>query len=342
MLDRVIFRVDVGADVGIGHFMRCVALGQGFKKRGIQPLFVINDLPSSIGEICKKEEFLVKSISHTTGSKNDGKNLIQICKEINPQLIVVDGYRFGLDYLKFIKENGIKILFIDDLGSDSTIPSDFILNQNISAKESMYQNNTSVSKLFLGNDFVLIRREFLDRKFLKRNLSNTKDLLITLGGSDQENVTMLVLQSMDKKFFDLFNITVVLGPMNVHYDKINRKFGKNSNIDIQCNVTNMAELISNSDLVLTVPGVTIWEILFFAIPTITITISENQKNNAIELEKKGAIISLGNYSKLTPKSLNESLMMLIDSEDRRKELSYKAGKVVDGLGVERIITKVMA
>ena len=41
MLNKVVIRVDVGSDVGVGHFMRCVALGQELKKK-IRNLIFLN------------------------------------------------------------------------------------------------------------------------------------------------------------------------------------------------------------------------------------------------------------------------------------------------------------
>ena len=329
MLNKVVFRVDVGSDVGVGHFMRCVALGQELKKKYVTSFFLINNLPLPIKKKCEDEGFVAKSIIFENGGDKDARYLVNFCKEVGSKLVVIDGYRFGPNYLEIVRSAGIEILFIDDLGSNKFIPSDYILNQNITINNSDYKANEGKTQLLLGSKYILLRKEFLDFKLVKKDLSNAKNLLITLGGSDKENVSLFVLQSLDKDFFDLINVTVILGPMNANYQEINDKFGKMNNISIRQNVKNMAELISHSDIVITVPGVTIWEMLFFSIPTITITVSENQKNNATELNKKGAIISLGNYAEISHSDITESLKILCDSEKKRKELSIRASEVVD-------------
>ena len=80
---------------------------------------------------------------------------------------------------------------------------DLLLNQNLGASAEKYDGKVPINCNFLfGPTFALLRSEFRDwreRSFSGRLDRNIENILITMGGSDAENYTLLVLKGDNKK-----------------------------------------------------------------------------------------------------------------------------------------------
>src|SRR5438132_8156255 len=88
-------------------------------------------------------------------------------------------------------------MVIDDYGHAGHYSADVVVNQNISAKESLYTSRERYTRLCLGLDYVLLRREFKAWRERKREIAPiAKKGLVTMGGSDPENVTSAGLRAM--------------------------------------------------------------------------------------------------------------------------------------------------
>ena len=69
--------------------------------------------------------------------------------------------------------------------------ADLVLNQNIYAREELYKYRDFKTELLLGSPFVLLRSEFRSwRNRIRKNPDKAGKILVTLGGSDPDNVTL--------------------------------------------------------------------------------------------------------------------------------------------------------
>jgi spore coat polysaccharide biosynthesis predicted glycosyltransferase SpsG len=99
------------------------------------------------------------------------------------------------------------------------------------------------------------------------------------------------------------------------------------------NVTDMADLMVNSDLCVGAAGSTAWERCCLGLPTLMMVLADNQKNIARNLEQQGAVIlSSGN-----PEEISSKLARLLKSSRLREQLAQSSWSVCDGLGIERVI-----
>ena len=113
-------------------------------------------------------------------------------------------------------------MVIDDIAHLDHYVADIILNQNINAKELSYSCELG-SKLLLGTDYVLLRDEFLTYKNLKRESPKVaKKILITMGGSDPDNMSLNILESLNQISIKGLEIKVVVGPNNLHLQSLKK------------------------------------------------------------------------------------------------------------------------
>src|SRR5207244_12091220 len=128
---------------------------------------------------------------------------------------LVDCYHFDSAYQRSVKGEGLKLMVIDDYGHAGHYSADVVVNQNISAKESLYTSRERYTRLCLGLDYVLLRREFKAWREWKREIAPiAKKVLATMGGSDPANVTSAVRRAMRMSEIDGVELMVGVGRGN--------------------------------------------------------------------------------------------------------------------------------
>ena len=95
-------------------------------------------------------------------------------------------------------------------------------------------------------------------------------------------------------------------------NKIKKLKNKNKNIIFHSNLSSLASLMLKADIAIGACGVTTWERCCLGLPSIVITVAENQKKIAKELDKLGIIQWLDHYDKITNERIYGALESLID------------------------------
>ena len=80
--------------------------------------------------------------------------------------------------------------------------------------------------------------------------------------------------------------------------------------------------------------------MFLGLPSIIITIAENQIAGADELSKNNYITYLGHYNQLSPDQLKNSIIKKIEDRDNLFHQSHSAENLVDGNGLSRIMSHI--
>ena len=194
---KLVVRADASTQIGTGHVMRCLALAQAWQDVSSDVIFIMATKTPAIEARLKSEGMEVVYIPVQIGSVEDARETINLTRKFDTDWIVVDGYSFGGDYQKIIKDDGLRLLMIDDYGHAEHYYGDIVLNQNISADEKLYVNREPYTQLLLGVKYTLLRREFWQWRGWKREIPIVaRKVLVTLGGSDPDNVTLKVIQAL--------------------------------------------------------------------------------------------------------------------------------------------------
>ena len=337
---RVVFRVDSSTQMGIGHLMRCIVLADELKQKGHQITFVCRLLSGCMISIIKHN--VIKLTNDEKFQSNDlYLNWLGVTQEqdaeqtiaairANVDLVVVDSYSLDEKWHKKLRSYTKRILVIDDL-SYRKFDCDILLNQNLGVKKEDYRDKVPGNcELLLGCDYALLRPEFvkLREKALekRKNTKGIENVLISMGGSDIDNITYEVLQQIDNDI----NIIVVLGESSP-YNAMIVDYAKDKNIKIIINANNMAELMVEADLAIGAGGSTSWERCCLGLPTLLYVFAENQRAIANNLESIGAIIIVNN--------LQDNMRMMIESPKLWEIMSNKGKDICDGKGVIRLSNK---
>jgi UDP-2,4-diacetamido-2,4,6-trideoxy-beta-L-altropyranose hydrolase len=339
MSKTLIIRADANPIIGSGHVMRCLALAQAWKEQEGGAIFVMHQDGDSYRQRLTSEGMKLMTISAESGCKEDAKQISAIARRQNCLWVVIDGYHFNADYQRIIKESGVRFLYADDNGHLKHYYSDILLNQHINADEALYKNRDPNTIMLLGTRYAFLRKEFLKFRTHRKNSPKVaQNILVTLGGSDPDNITSKVINALTGIDIHGLKIVVVIGKENLHLNYLKSKVDSlRIAVDLKHDVTNIHELMHWADVAVSSVGLTSLELAFMGLPNLILTIADNQKDTAKELHKHNISINLGDGSKTKTAVITECLTQLILSQELRNAMSKNGRKFVDGLGAKRIL-----
>jgi UDP-2,4-diacetamido-2,4,6-trideoxy-beta-L-altropyranose hydrolase len=338
-------RADADSKIGTGHVMRCIALAQAWQDQGGEVTFISRCESEALRGRIIQEGFKFIAIENSHPDLSDLDCMMGIFEQLKIQnskfktWVVLDGYNFTSDYQKIIHAAGIHLMVIDDISHLPYYHADILLNQNIHATDLKYHYDEDTD-LRLGTHYVLLRREFLKHRDFKRQIPDrAKNILVTLGGSDPDNVTLKVIEAIKLLKDQSLQVKIVIGPSNPHIAAL-----KNSSFSAPCpihyieNAGNMPELMEWGDIAISAGGSTCWELAFMGTPFLMIVLAENQIAIASGLDAQGVAIHCGGAKEINLKKFSKILSDIIFNKDKRTLMHLKAKKLIDGNGAMRVCT----
>ncbi len=341
MLDEpLLIRADGSPEIGTGHVMRCLALGQAWQAEG-GSVYFIGEITGGLASRLKNEGVTVQSLESTPGKKNDALETARKAQAVGAPWVVVDGYHFDGSYQRRLREEGVRVLFLDDYGHAERYEADLVLNQNIDAEEALYDDRSEDTELLLGPRYALLRKEFWPwRESRCTPQPEANRVLVTFGGADPENCTEMVVKALGRFNREDLRSTVVIGGSNPNESSVAAAAERtDAAVNLRLDVSNMASLMAEHDLAVSAGGSTCWELAFMGVPNIIFELAENQKGIAEGLENLGAAINLGWHETVNREAVADAIRSLLQKDERRLEMARKGEALVDGKGVRRVINK---
>jgi len=229
---------------------------------------------------------------------------------------------------------------IDDLG-DRQHDADCLLDQTYGRDAANYRPLVPERCTILtGAQYALLQQVFAAERpaaLARRNAntSSVRRILITLGNSDPDNVTGVVLEAI--RMCDLnVAVDVVLGATAPHLDRIRQQIELLPWARLLVDVKDMASLMAAADLAIGAGGTTSWERCCLGLPSLSITTAENQKLVNRNLGEKGAVRIIGRSNEVTADSVAAELVAIVAMPESLSAMSAVASKICDGRGAMRV------
>lgn len=317
--------------------MRCLALAEAWRDDGGDVIVVLGTSAPSLEERLASE-VTVLHITNVPGSPEDAHETVRIAQEHAATRVVVDGYHFGADYQKHIRDTGHTLLVIDDYGHAAHYYADLVLNQNVYADMSLYLRHEPATRFLLGTRYALLRREFLAWAGHPRTIPPVaRKVLITFGGGDPDNLTGAVTEILKKVAIENLKVVVVAGGVFPHLEELRSSIRDLPHISIRNNVTNMPELMAWADVAISAGGSTCWELSFMGLPSLLYTAAENQAVIVDTLVPQGMAERLTKEDLFDPSAGLEKISGLLSSKTKRESMSRQMFTLVDGEGASRVV-----
>ena len=344
MADPVLLcRADAGSTMGTGHVLRCLALGQAWQDQGGRVIFAIANCPEFLRERLLANDCSVETLAVEPGSPEEATLTANIARNQAADWVALDGYHFSGPYQRQLKNAGVRVLAFDDYGHADFYAADVVLNQNLGADEGLYAHRDARTRLLLGPRYAVMRREFLPQGSSARVVPDVaRNILVTLGGADADNVTLKVIRALDSLDAGHLHVLAVVGGANPHAMSLAAAAQNSSQrIAIQRDVADMAVPLHWADIVVAAGGTTCWELCRMGCSALLIALADNQRPVVAALHEAGAGRSIGRYEEVSEERIARELRQLIGSARDRRMMASRGPQIVDGWGATRVIQKLL-
>jgi UDP-2,4-diacetamido-2,4,6-trideoxy-beta-L-altropyranose hydrolase len=149
------------------------------------------------------------------------------------------------------------------------------------------------------------------------------------------------VDALGKLNCDNFTVDVVVGKNNPNLLTVEKGCGQLRAYNFHCQVANVAEIMSMSDLAIGAGGTTTWERCSMMLPSVIIAIAGNQVPIAKAVQAAGAAVYVGESEDVDEKKICETLEELLSSPRDLKLMGERAGQLVDAKGTQRVVEAVM-
>ncbi len=280
-----------------------------------------------------------------TTVQRDAEQTCGLLSQLTPiDWLVVDNYDLDVGWHSRIRRSGYRLMVIDDL-ANRRYDCDLLLDQTYGRNPMEYQpwvnQNT---RLLIGADYALLRPEFrLSRVAARRRRLDTsvvRRILIAMGGTDPENITVKALSGLQQLARRLpgIEVDIVLGGNAPHLADVQRMVEEmEMTVKLWSDVVDMSSLILTADLAIGAAGTSAWERCCLGLPTVLITGADNQKQVAAALSTQGAVMNLGWHRAVSANIIATAVEQIVVDLRSWRKLSESAFRVCDGKGASQMV-----
>lgn len=234
MKKRVIFRADGNAAIGYGHFIRTLGIA-GLINQDFECLYATTaPTPYQLEEIAK----VCRSVIPLSDGEQQFGEFLEVLQP--GDIVVIDDYHSTSEYQLAIREKGCKVVYIDDHNDKHYVCDALINNIPGFARDSF--DKEDYTRLYLGTDYALLRKEFFDPE-LKKIAKRENSIFLAFGGADIFNISEKVIGFLNE-LDPTLEMHLLIGDAYKYHDRL-KKF---SNLETHKNVSaaEVARLIAAS------------------------------------------------------------------------------------------------
>ncbi len=327
-----LIRCDGGGKFGYGHVKRMVALARALRDReSIGVVFALNGTDDAA--------LLIRRAGFEVTPIEDHRDLAGLIEDRAPDMLLLDG-REGpaRAELERIRRDVSLVAVIDD-GSDTRLAADFAYYPPVPQARALdWTGARTVARI--GWEWALLGLN--PHLTPARAISARPTLLVTMGGSDPQGLTLRAAQAL-KPLDPIFRIRFVIGTGMKHAAKIGAAVaGLKSNYETVEGADDLATEYAAADLALCAFGVTAYELAAFGVPAIYLCLSEDHARSASAFEAAGMGISLGVAAHVAAGDILANVRALMNDAGRRREMRNAGLATIDGHGAARIAADLAA
>jgi len=351
---RIAIRADASVLLGSGHVRRCLALIDHFIELDCDVTVFTRAAKGNMSDMlrcrgCTVHELCVPLAINDDCDISDCSNKSEYDDAISTisnargaiyDWMIVDHYELSGIWEEATRDLYKHLLVFDDL-ADRNHQCSILVDQNLGRDPSHYQGllNTEATCL-CGPRYAALRPEFPAARVESLARARNRvglNVLIFMGGTDPNNVTSQVLQSILDGHEHVFeNLYVVMGSAAPSLSKVKDLIAKfTCRTELVIDTDKIHEYMMVSDVAFGGAGGAAWERCCLGLPSLIVTIADNQLAGSRALVREGAA------KVLSPSELGEAgLAYKIQQWGESRvlhDMSVKAANVCDGGGVSRIL-----
>jgi len=331
--NKIAIRCVASTKQGFGNFNRSIILAEGLREKKYKILFLIEDNPKIIHELIKRK-FQYIIISKFKSVNKEAIHIINLLNKKNLKFLILDSREKGEILSKQISASNAQVFLLDDAWV-SEAWADIVINGTMIKQYQKYKKFKRNSKIFIGTKYFIMNKNFLKNKKLVKEIKEKSkyNVVISMGGSDPHGLTFKVLNSICT--LKNIHIRVIMGPFMK--EKAYQHEYEKKHISFIESPKSIWNDFKKADLVISNAGNTLFELATQRVPTICIPVIEHQIPYAKFFHTNGSAINLGFWKNVTNNDIKNTVIKLLKNSVKRKKMSSKGNKIIDGKGLFRVI-----
>ena len=321
---RVLFRVDGGAALGMGHVYRSLAIADALRANSRAEIAFLMSADHTEGLLTvSRHGYPVRVVAgrgHEAG--------LEHIRDFAPAILINDLPTIESAYLTALSHVGATTVNLVDTLAD--LESTEHLAQVIVS--AMNHDRETPEGFYGGPAYAILREQFRGRRKEVRDEPHL--VLLTFGGSDPQGLTLKAaraLQGLPQRV----ELMAVAGPAFSYRRDFAALEPTLSRRVPLIDEAAIADLMLEADVVVGSGGMSVYEIAALGTPGIVLgqNLREDQRMRAFA--RYGTIEYLGLGPEVAEETITGAVQGLLRDPDRRREMSRKGQALVDGLGASR-------
>ena len=272
------FRCDAGADHGLGHLSRCVAIADAVTTQGGMTRFYVH-ADDSMKAFVGGHEW--RAAASDTGVAGDLEFMQRELEHMPDSVVVVDNKRVGKEYVSALCSLRPVAQIVD--GDPRESAADMAINNHPGAETFKGEG-----RFLLGPSYNTVRPGY----FAAAQKADRKAILITLGGEDPGNHTAWILRNLGDLFANR-PVLVVIGPAHSGPASVEQAVENVAGAEIHRAPRDLVALAERSEIAISAGGTTCYELAAAGIAIAAIATEPHQHELIAPLAERGAVLPLG-------------------------------------------------
>jgi len=315
---RIVFRVDGGGDLGMGHVYRCLTLADELSAALRCELAFVSDAAFGAGvETIREAGYDVRAVG-------GGRDPFDAVAALAPDLVFLDVLDTDATAVRRLHETAAAIVNLEDTGGGIE-QADFVVNA--------FEESRASSNHLTGAEYFVLREEFCPDTAPTEPVER---VLLTFGGSDPADASTLACRAAALADGDRA-YRLVLGPDYGDRTDLDAAIRDLPGVTVLEAVEDMGTQMSWADMAVASGGRTAYELGAVGTPTLVVAQNDREHERMRALDAEGVVEYLGRAGSVSPADLAAAMDALAADPGRRRRLSERSREYVDGRGTRRIL-----
>lgn len=328
---RVLFRADGGAQLGMGHVFRSLAIADALREQvHADVAFLMSaELPDGIRTV-SRHGYPVRAVD---GSRPE--DFLEHVRDFAPSIVVNDLRTLPAVYLRALSHLGCTTVNLVDTPGDLETTEHY--EQLIVSV--MKEDRETPEGFYAGPEYAILREQFRGKTKVVRE--RARQVLLSFGGSDPQGLTLLAARAL-AALPPRVELLAVTGPAFAFHRELEEALAEApGRVRVVREAGHIAELMLEADVMVGSGGMSVYEIAALGTPGVILAQNAREDERMRQFARHGTIRYLGLGTEVAEGQLQEAVRGLLEDADARRAMSARGRALVDGRGAERAVDMVL-
>jgi UDP-2,4-diacetamido-2,4,6-trideoxy-beta-L-altropyranose hydrolase len=335
MQRTALFRADASLQLGGGHLRRCLVLADALHLAGWACTFAV--LPGSTHLV----PHLARSVHRVIALESSDADALAEATRSKFDLAVIDHYGLDSRFERRCRTFAARILVIDDL-ANRTHDCDILLDPTLGRAANHYRALVGGdTKLLLGPAHALMEPGFFRRRLaLSASGADENRVFVSFGAADSGNLSAKVIVAL-RAMGRAMRIDVAVGGASPNVESLRQiAAGDVALTNVVVDSDDIPGMMAGAQIAIGAGGGMAWERCCLGLPSLIITVADNQLENAAALQEIGAARWIGRSDTVSKEVIANAAAALIEDASARQTMHAAALTTTDGLGANRTVSAI--